>query len=67
MIDSRCTADCYRPVTVGEGGLGYFKSSWGVRLCILSSIIYSIISFIILCNLSSEVIIWKAFEIHTLK
>ena len=29
--------------------------------------IYSIISFIILFNLSSEVIIWKAFKIYTFK
>ena len=27
MINSRCMADCYPPVTVGGGGLGYFKSS----------------------------------------
>ena len=27
MIDSRCMADCYPPIAVGGGGLGYFKYS----------------------------------------
>ena len=27
MIDSRYIADCYPPVTVRGGGLGFFKSS----------------------------------------
>ena len=63
IIDSRCVADHYPPVPVGGGGLGYFKSSWGVLLSILSSIIHFIISFIILSNLSSEVVILKVIKI----
>ena len=61
----------------GKRGLGYLKSSYGVILCILSYIIYPIISLIILSNLSFEVIkvfkisylIYhiKVFKIYTLK
>ena len=52
MIDSRCMADCYPPVTVGEGGFWLLSLPRGMLLSILSSIIYSIISFIILSHSS---------------